>query len=138
MKIRNAGKMWVFVAAIAALVLNGCSRGTGAGFGSEKPYVDLQDLTNRGVPTNGFLRTSFEMGSDNTIELRLNTFGRPEDQKSIDPTMEGVKYLMQNLRKQHPIHVVVIDGDPSVATTQGGKPQGTGKPIWEVTFPVSP
>src|SRR5215467_4372013 len=105
MKI-NVRTICVFVFAIvgASLVLNGCSPGTTSG----KPYADLEDLKNRGVLVSGFSKTWFELGSDNTIELRFNTFGRPKDQKLIDPAMERVKYLMQNLRKQHPVHLVVI------------------------------
>jgi hypothetical protein len=88
----------------------------------------------RGAPTDGFWAAGFELKPDNTIELHFNTYGRPEDKKSIEPAIKKAKYLTQNLRKKHPIHVVFIDGDLRV--TIDGKALGTGEIIQEVTFPV--
>jgi hypothetical protein len=131
-------KIFIFVSAIfAAIVLNGCSpagSGTTIGLASDKPYVDYQDLYDRGVPTDGFLMTGFELKQDNTIVLRFNTHGKPGDNKVIEPAIEKAKYLTQNLRKQHPIRIEFIDGHPNM--TLDDKPLGTGAVIREVTLPV--
>jgi hypothetical protein len=109
----------------------------GASFRVEtgKPYADYQDLVTRRVPTDGFAMTGYQLESDSTIELRFCTHGKPEDKELIDPTIERVKYLTQNLSKEHPIHVVFVDGVPHM--TVNDKPVGTGEVIREVTFPVA-
>ena len=112
-----------------AIFVNGCSLVSG------KPYVDFQDLNDRGVPTDGFSMTGFELKPDNTIELRFYTHGKPEDRKLIEPTIEKVEYLTQNLRKKHPIRVVFVDGNPFM--TSNDKPVGTGEVIKEVNLPIA-
>jgi hypothetical protein len=138
-RIMKTGKIFVFVSVIIAttMVLNGCSpaeSGMKLGLASGKPYVDYQDLYDRGAPTDGFLMAGFELKQDNTIVLHFNTHGKPEDKKLIEPTIKKAVYLTQNLRKQHPIRLVFIDGNPRM--TLDGKPIGTGAIIREVTLPV--
>ena len=57
--------------------------------------------------------------SDSTIDRRFYTTGKPEDKQLVEPTIERVKYLTQNLSKDRPIHVVFYDGNPHV--TMNGK-----------------
>jgi len=111
--------------------------GGGASFRVEtgKPYADYQDLVTRRVPTDGFVMTGYQLESDNTIEFRFCTHGKPEDKELIDPTIERVKYLTQNLTKEHPIHLVFVDGVPHM--TLNGKPVGTGEVIRELTLPIT-
>jgi hypothetical protein len=132
-------RMFVFVSAIiaTAIVLYGCSpaeSGMKIGLASDKPYVDYQDLYDRGAPTDGFLMAGFDLKQDNTIVLHFNTHGKPEDEKLIEPTIKKATYLTQHLRKQHPIRLVFIDGSPRV--TLDDKPIGTGAIIREVALPV--
>ena len=130
----------VFVVMVGvAIGITGCQRsaGGGASFRVEtgKPYADYQDLVTRRVPTDGFSMTGYQLESDNTIEFRFCTHGKPEDKEVIEPTIERVKYLTQNLSKEHPIHLVFVDGVPHM--TVNGKPVGTGEVIREVTFPIT-
>jgi hypothetical protein len=119
-----------------AIGAGGCSPGTTKiGWASDKPYVDYPDLFDRGVPTDGFSMTGFALETNNTIELRFNTYGKPEDKKLIEPTIEKAKYLTQNLRKKYPIRVVFIDGNPHM--TMDDKPVGTGEVIREVILPIT-
>ena len=110
---------------------------SGASFRVEtgKPYADYQDLVTRRVPTDGFSMTGYRLESDNRIEFRFCTHGKAEDKELIEPTIERVKYLTQNLSKEHPIHVVFFDGVPHM--TMNGKPVGTGEVIREVTLPIT-
>ncbi len=109
----------------------------GASFRVEtgKPYADYQDLVTRRVPTDGFAMTGYHLESDSTIEFRFCTHGKPEDKELIEPTIERAKYLTQNLSKEHPIHLVFVDGVPHM--TLNGTPVGTGEVIREVTLPVT-
>jgi hypothetical protein len=99
-----------------------------------KPYVDYQDLRHRELPDDGFSMTGYQLESDNTLDLRFYTHGKPDDNKLIEPTIEKVKYLTQNLSKQYPIHIVFVDGNPFVKVN--GKSEGTGEVIREVTLPI--
>jgi len=115
----------------------GCNHVSGASIRVEtgKPYVDYQDLRDRRLPDDGFSMTAYQLESDNALDLRFYTHGKPEDKELIEPTIERVKYLTQNLSKQYQIHVVFVDGNPMM--TVGGKPVGTGEVIREITFPVT-
>ena len=79
--------------------------------------------------------TAYQLESDSTIDLRFYTHGKPEDKQLIEPTLEKVKYLTQNLSKQHPIHIVFTDGNPMLQVN--GQPVGTGEVIREVTLPIT-
>jgi hypothetical protein len=100
-----------------------------------KPYVDYQDLRDRKLPDDGFSMTAYQLGSDNTLDLRFYTHGKPEDKELIEPTLERVKYLTQNLSKQYPIHIVFTDGNPMLKVN--GQPVGTGEVIREINLPVT-
>ncbi len=100
-----------------------------------KPYADYQDLVTRRVPTDGFAMTGYQLESGNTIEFRFCTHGKPEDKELIEPTIGRVKYLTQNLSKEHPIHLVFVDGVPHM--TLNGEPVGTGEVIREITIPIA-
>jgi hypothetical protein len=100
-----------------------------------KPYVDYQDLRNRKLPDDGFSMTGYQLESDNTLDLRFYTHGKPDDNKLIEPTLSRVKYLTQNLSKQYPIHIVFVDGNPFLKVN--GKSQGTGEVIREVDLPIT-
>jgi hypothetical protein len=119
--------------------MTGCQSGTagGASFRVEtgKPYVDYQDLRDRKLPDDGFSMTAYQLESDSTIDLRFYTHGKPGDKELIEPTLKKVKYLTQNLSKDHPIHVVFVDGNPMLQIN--GQPVGTGEVIREVTLPVT-
>jgi hypothetical protein len=99
------------------------------------PYVDYQDLRNRKLPGDEFSMTGYELESDNTLDLRFYTHGKPEDKQLIEPTIERVKHLTQNLSKQYPIHVVFVDGNPFLKVN--GQSEGTGEVIREVDLPVT-
>jgi hypothetical protein len=79
--------------------------------------------------------SGYQLESDNTLDLRFYTHGKPEDNKLIDPTIERVKYLTQNLSKQYPIHIVFVDGNPFVKIN--GVTEGTGAVIREIDLPVT-
>jgi hypothetical protein len=100
-----------------------------------KPYVDYEDLRRRKLPGDGFSMTGYQLESDNTIDLRFYTHGNPDDKKLIEPTIERVKYLTQNLSKQYPIHIIFVDGNPFVK--MNGVTEGTGVVIREVDLPVT-
>ncbi len=129
----------VVVMAGIAIGITGCqsSKAGGASFRVEtgKPYVDYQDLRDRKLPDDGFSMTAYQLESDSTIDLRFYTHGKPEDKQLIEPTLEKVKYLTQNLSKQHPIHIVFTDGNPMLQVN--GQPVGTGEVIREVTLPIT-
>jgi hypothetical protein len=122
-----------------AIGITGCQSGAGGGASfrveTGKPYADYQDLRNRRLPDDGFSMTAYQLESDNTIDLRFYTHGKPDDKKLIEPTLERVKYLTQNLSKEHPIHVVFTDGNPMLKIN--GQPVGTGEVIQEVTLPIT-
>ncbi|MFZ0276634.1 MAG: hypothetical protein WA254_22195 [Candidatus Sulfotelmatobacter sp.] len=99
------------------------------------PYVDYEDLRRRRLPDDGFSMTGYQLESDNTLDLRFYTHGKPDDSKLIDPTIERVKYLTQNLSKQYPIHIVFVDGNPFLKVN--GQPVGTGGLIREIDLPVT-
>ncbi|MGB8969656.1 MAG: hypothetical protein WCC16_12715 [Candidatus Sulfotelmatobacter sp.] len=100
-----------------------------------KPYVDYQDLRNRKLPYDGFSMKGYKLESDNTLDLSFYTHGKPDDNKLIEPTIERVKYLTQNLSKQYPIHIVFVDGNPFVK--MNGVTEGTGVVIREIDLPVT-
>jgi len=129
----------VVLLTLAAGIGVACQRTTVAGVTlsveTGKPYADYQDLRTRRVDTDGFLATGFQLESDNTIDLRFYTHGKPEDKELIEPTINRVKYLSQNLTKEHPVHVVFYDGDPKM--TMNGKPVGTGEVLKEITLPIT-
>ena len=79
--------------------------------------------------------TGYQLESDNTVDFRIYTHGKPEDRAQIDPTIKNIKYLKQNLNREHPIHLVFYDGNPHM--TSSGKPVGIGEVIREVTLPVA-
>ena len=128
----------VVVMLVVALGIRGLLTGKGGGatftVDTGKPYADFQDLKHR-LPDDGFSMTGYQLEPDNTIELRFYTHGKPEDKELVEPTIKRVKYLTQNLTKDHPIHVVFYDGNPHL--TVNGQPVGTGAVIQEVTFPVT-
>ena len=99
------------------------------------PYVDYEDLRRRKLPDDGFSMTGYQLESDNTLDLRFYTHGKPDDSKLIDPTVERVKFLTQNLSKQYPIHIIFVDGNPFVK--MNGVTEGTGVVIREVDLPVT-
>jgi hypothetical protein len=99
------------------------------------PYVDYEDLRRRKLPDDGFSMTGYQLESDNTLDLRFYTHGKPDDSKLIEPTIERVKYLTQNLSKQYPIHIIFVDGNPFVKVN--GKSEGTGVVIREIDLPVT-
>ena len=113
------------------------SKGSRAALSVEmgKPYANYQDLQARRLPDDGFLMTAFQLESDNTIDLSFYTHGKPEDKELIEPTIEEVKYLTQNLTKEHPIHVVFVDGNPKMKVND--QPVGTGDVIREITLPIT-
>jgi len=100
-----------------------------------KPYADYQDLQTRRLPTYDYSMTGYQLEPDNTLDMRFFTHGKPEDKNQIDSTIENVKYLTQNLNKEHPIHLVFYDGNPHMKLN--GQPVGTGEVIREVTLPVA-
>jgi hypothetical protein len=101
-----------------------------------KPFADYQDLKNRNdMLSDGFSMLAYQLESDNTISLRFYTHGKPEDKQLVDPTIERVKYLTQNLIKEHPIHAVFIDGNPMM--TVNGQRVGTGEVIREISLPAT-
>jgi hypothetical protein len=120
-----------------AIVILGRGHAGGASIRVEtgKPYVDYQDLRDRKLPDDGFSMTGYQLESDNTLDLRFYTHGKPEDKELIVPTIERVKYLTQNLSKQYPIHVVFIDGNPFLKVN--GQSVGTGEVMREITLPVT-
>ena len=119
--------------------IRGCQRTTVGGVtfsvNAGKPYADYADLKARRVPADGFLMTSWDLDSDNTLDLSFYTHGKPEEKNLIDPTIKRVTYLTQNLNKQYPIHVVFYDGNPKVQ--MNGQPVGTGEVLREITLPLS-
>jgi hypothetical protein len=130
----------VVVMVVAAIGIRAFHQGatvSGATFRVEtgKPYVDYEDLRNRKLPDDGFSMTAYQLESDNTIDLRFYTNGKPDDNKLIEPTIENVKYLTQNLSKQYPIHIFFIDGNPFLQVN--GKSVGTGEVMRDVTLPIT-
>lgn len=99
------------------------------------PYVDYEDLRRRKLPDDGFSMTAYQLESDNTLDLRFYTHGKPDDSKLIDPTIERVKHLTQNLSKQYPIHIIFVDGNPFLKVN--GQSVGTGEVIREIDLPVA-
>ena len=135
-------KILAIVVAMAGVVIGttGCERTTVSGptFRVEtgKPFVDFQDLKNRrDLLSDGYSMLGYQLESDSTISLRFYTHGKPEDKELVDPTIERVKSLTQNLVREHPIHAVFIDGNPMM--TVNGKPVGSGEVIREITLPVT-
>jgi len=129
----------VMVMAIAAIGV-GCDKATVSGptFRVEtgKPFADFQDLKNRrDLLSDGYSMLGYQLESDGTISLRFFTHGKPEDKDLVDPTIERLKHLTQNLTKEHAIHAVFIDGNPMM--TVNDKPVGTGEVIREITLPVT-
>ena len=124
---------------VAIGITHGCqsSTGTRATLSVEtgKPYADYQDLQARRLPDDGFLMTGYQLESDNTIDLSFYTHGKSEDKELIEPTIEKVKYLTQNLTKEHPVHVVFVDGNPKMRVND--QPVGTGEVIREITLPIT-
>jgi len=133
-------RILAIVIAMATIGITGCEKTSVSGptFRVEtgKPFVDYQDLKDRrDVLSDGFSMLGFQLESDNTITLRFYTHGKPEDKALVDPTIERVKSLTQNLVKDHTIHAVFIDGNPMM--TVNGKPVGTGEVIGEITLPAA-
>ena len=122
-----------------SISLLGCQKTTVGGVtfsvDAGKPYTDYEDLKARRVPTYDFSMTGYQLESNSTIDFRFYTHGKPEDRAQIDPTIKTIKYLTQNLNREHPIHLVFYDGNPHM--TSSGKPVGTGEVIREVTLPVA-
>jgi hypothetical protein len=123
-----------------AIGITGCQKTTVSGptFRVEtgKPFVDFQDLkSRRDLLSEGYSMLGYQQESDGTISLRFFTHGKAEDKDLIDPTIERLKYLTQNLSKEHAIHAVFVDGNPMM--TVNDKPVGTGDVIREVTLPIT-
>ncbi|HKV39700.1 MAG TPA: hypothetical protein VJX67_10845 [Blastocatellia bacterium] len=99
----------------------------------ERQFENYQDLYDRGAPTDDFSETTFNLTSDNTIEIHCYTKGRPGDEKLVEPSIKKLEYLTEKLRKQYKVRVIYYDGNPNL--TVNDQQQGTGAVLRTVELP---
>ena len=127
----------LFVGALIAMIVfvnQACSVAGGAVELSlnDPPYENIDDFNKRGVSTDGFSATTFQV-KESAIEISCFTHGKPEDKKLIEPSIAKLDHMTKKLQGQYKVTIKYYDGNPNM--TIDDKPVGTGEIVRTAMFP---
>lgn len=98
-----------------------------------QPFSNYESFEKRKVIVSPYALFIYRLTENDILEIKFYAHGNLEAINQIDSKIEYIKYLTQHIRKEYPVEVIFIDGDPTRLVD--GRPPGTFQVIKEVYFP---